>query len=297
MNTTIKFSLSLLLLTSALVADETVVPSQQSNYRDIVQGSLSANYIVPISDNYTGLVEESWGDPATKISVDLLLLQKYYGGLYLGYQQDLTQDTKAFYIEKRLSHFALMYKNIRSSYDATPDTTGTITFVDANDVATTGVNKHDQNIDYSYDKIELKYYAEENIKDRGWVSLFYEKIQTGIAGEEHPVGSGSKSYYTEGSIENYGFYFGAEQLDYLMDDGFDVTKIGASIGTAKVNYTDSLEYEDGDMQLTTGVNLEFAYKKSFNEYSAFIFAVYGDFVKIGGLMEYGTLGARCALTF
>jgi hypothetical protein len=305
MNKTIKFSLILLLFTSALFGDETSALStdsassapQEENYKDIIQGSVSAIYTVPVSNNLSGLIDESYGDAAAKVNIDLLLFQKYYGGLYLGYQQSLSEGEKVFYVEKRLGRFGLLYKNIRSQYDATPDTSGTITFTDFNDVLTVGVNGQAARINYSYDKGELKYYCEENIKDRGWFSLFYEKIQTGIAGKETPIGSGNKNYYTQGEIDNYAFSFGAEQLDYMMNDGFDFNKIGASVGMAKVRYTNSLEYEDGDIQQSFGVNLEFAYKKSFNEYSSVIFAVHGDFVKISDILEYGTLGARCAVTF
>jgi len=290
-----KYILLIIFLYSVVLAENNdTMPNQpQSNYRDYVQGSISAIYTVPVSDSKSS-VEEDYGSSVSSAEIDLLLFKKYYGGLYVGYSQVISKKGNAFYVEKRVGKFSLYYKNISSEFDATPTSIGTTTFTAFDGSKQIGTNGTPKTINYSYDKIELKYYGTENIKDRGWFSLFYEKVNTGIAGDTNPVGSGNLPYYTDARIDNFALYAGIEQLDYMMDDGFDINKIGASVGMANIEYTDALK---STSEFSFGVNLEAYYKYSFSEYSSIIFAVHGDFVGIGNIIEYGTIGGRCALSF
>ena len=151
--------ISLVLITcTVLLASDSFINEDLTklSYRDYIKGSINGYYTVPSIDSKSP-ADESYGDSLSSLSIDLLLFEKYYGGLRLGYKKTFSNNGSDFYMEKEFGRFSIYYKNVTSKYDVGLNSKyGTNTVVSGDNSSYISNSRIDTEIDFRFIEFLVK---------------------------------------------------------------------------------------------------------------------------------------------
>jgi hypothetical protein len=288
---------------------------EESSYRNYIQGTLAAGIIQPFNGDTYVNTEKNDLDAVTTLSVDLFLLPKYYGGLYVGYKTILsdTEGADVISVEKRYHNFSFYYKKVSSQEQVTPLFDNDLQFIDGSGNSKFGQSGIEESIPFDQSRYEARYYGafdtKQDLKDKkfGYVSFFYENTERLLIGRDID-GKLTKDYYVDGNVDIYALAIGVMQRDFELSEGWFAT--GAfDIGLATMHYTDDVAYGDNGIGespvLAWGMNFEFGYNFLFADEMQLVFALYGGYTTAGDSMSFsaqemysqGDVRARIAYSF
>ena len=299
---------------TTLSAAETL-PKEESSYRDYIQGTFSAGIVQPFNGDTYVNAEKNDPEAVTTLSVDLFLLPKYYGGLYVGYKTTLSdaEGADVISIEKRYHNISFFYKKVSSQENVIPLFDNDLSFIDSDGSSKFGRAGVAETIPIDQSRYELRYYGafktSQDLADKpfGYISFFYENTDRLLLGRDID-GEPTKEYYVDGNVALYALAIGSMQRDYELPKGWFIT--GAfDLGIATMHYTDDLDYGDNGIGespvLAWGMDFEFGYNFLFANEMQLVLAVYGGYTTAGDSMSIsakemysqGDVRARIAYSF